>query len=385
MLRPLRFKSILMGTPRMHRRIVSLTFFLLLLAASSIAQPNSPAFSRVQHLRRGINTGEWFAQSRDYSPQRLRTVTTLDDIALIHTMGFDHVRLSIDPAIFECPADWKQCEKVQVLDEVVAKALSLNLAVIIDIHPSDEYKHQLAGSDNAVEKFTILWGHIAAYYAKSGPERVFFEVLNEPEFTDQFRWAGVEQKVVAEIRKNAPAHTIIVEGGGYADIDDLVRMPQFADTNLIFNFHYYDPHIFTHQGASWGAPFWNTLRQVPFPASPENVDPAIALQSDDFARWKLTQYGLEHWDEQRINAELHFAADWANRRHVPLTCNEFGVYRNFSNPEDRQRWIATVRSALEQNKIGWTMWDYQGGFSVVNKQNGTTVRDEGVLHALGLR
>ena len=58
----------------------------------------------MEHLRHGINASEWLAQSRDYSPQRLRTFTTLDDIATMHSMGFDHVRLSIDPAIFSARA-----------------------------------------------------------------------------------------------------------------------------------------------------------------------------------------------------------------------------------------------------------------------------------------
>ena len=47
--------------------------------------------------------------------------------------------------------------------------------------------------------------------------------------------------------------------------------------------------------------------------------------------------------------------------------------------------LIAVRTALEQNHIGWTMWDYQGGFGVVTKTNGTTTEDDGVLRALGLR
>jgi hypothetical protein len=61
------------------------------------------------------------------------------------------------------------------------------------------------------------------------------------------------------------------------------------------------------------------------------------------------------------------------------------VYRNYSNPQDRLHWLEAVRTALEQNKIGWTMWDYQGGFGVVSKANGATTEDVGVLRALGLR
>ena len=363
---------------------VLLVVMLLLASINLIAQPASPAWKRIEHLRHGINASEWFAQSHDYSPQRLRSYTTLDDIAKMHAMGFDHVRLSIDPAIFQCDGPWNHCERVQVLDEVIAKALSQDLAVIIDIHPSDDYKRQLATSDSAVDKFTLLWSQIAGYYAKQSTEMVFFEILNEPE-VGVYRWAGIQQSVVSVIRRAAPQHTIIVTCGEYSNPDDLARMPQVADDNYIVNFHYYSPHIFTHQGASWGEGYWVNLRQVPFPGTSQLVAVAIAKQTDDFARWKLTQYGLEHWDVEHIAGEIRFAAEWAKSRHVPLTCNEFGVYRNYSNPDDRLRWLQAVRTALEQNGIGWTMWDYQGGFGVVTKKDGTTTADEGVLHALGLR
>ncbi len=373
---------------------------LLMTSTSALAQTpasSSPAWKRAEHLRHGINASEWFAQSHDYSVQRLRTYTTLDDIVRMKQMGFDHVRLSIDPAIFDCTAtqagsntsataapNWQQCPTVQVLDEVIAKALSQDLAVLIDLHPSGEYKKQLAASDNKAEQFVFLWSRISAYYSRIDPERVFFEVMNEPEMADVYRWGGIEQRAVTEIRRNAPQHTVLVSGANYSDVGDLVRLPQFVDTNLIYVFHYYEPHIFTHQGASWGEPFWNTLRQVPFPAVDPMLGDAIARQTDEYARFRLTQFGLDHWDEQHVAGEIQFAADWAKARNVPLICDEFGVYRYFVKPEDRQRWLSTVRGVLEKNRIGWTMWDYQGGFGVVSKDTGTTVEDEGVLEALGL-
>ncbi|HVP49810.1 MAG TPA: cellulase family glycosylhydrolase [Candidatus Bathyarchaeia archaeon] len=357
--------------------------YVLLVSVSVFAESDSPAWKRVQHLRHGINTGEWFAQSRDYSPQRLRSVTTLDDIARIKSMGFDHVRLSIDPAIFQCSGPWGQCETVQVLDGVIAKALSLDLAVILDIHPSDDYKGQLATSDAAVQKFAQLWERIASYYGQQNPELMFFEVLNEPE-VGVYRWAGIQQSVVEVIRRSAPQHTIIVTCGEYSNPDDLARMPEVADNDYIVNFHFYSPHIFTHQGASWGDAFWITLHQVPFPGTSDAVAAAVAKQSDDWARWKLTEYSLDHWDAAHIAGELRFMAEWGTSHHVPLTVNEFGVYRNFSNPDDRMRWLTAVRTALEQEGIGWTMWDYQGGFGVVYKKDGATTEDDAVLRALGL-
>jgi aryl-phospho-beta-D-glucosidase BglC (GH1 family) len=303
----------------------------------------------------------------------------------MHRLGFDHVRLSIDPAIFDCRGAWQDCATVQALDGVVAKALAEQLAVIIDVHPSDQFKRELAADGSAAEKFRLLWKQIAAQFAASDPEMVLFEVLNEPEERDPYRWAGLQARLVEQIRREAPKHTIIVTGGRYSDIGDMVALPSFSDGNLIFNFHYYEPHLFTHQGASWGVPFWINVKDVPYPLTPDSTQKPVSEQDDWMAKWELTEAGLDHWDRNRIALEMQFAAHWGKAHQVPITCNEFGVYRNFSDPAARAHWIMDVRSALEENHIGWTMWDYRGGFGVVTKQNGASVADEQILHALGLK
>jgi hypothetical protein len=70
--------------------------FLLLPPLFAAAQLQDIAARRAHLLHRGVNASMWFAQAEDYSPARLRSYTTADDIALMHSMGFDHVRLSID-------------------------------------------------------------------------------------------------------------------------------------------------------------------------------------------------------------------------------------------------------------------------------------------------
>ncbi|HAF14172.1 MAG TPA: hypothetical protein DCK99_10845, partial [Blastocatellia bacterium] len=56
--------------------------------------------SRLAHLRHGINLSHWFAQSanNDYSKAHLDSHTTAQDIALIKSLGFDHVRFTVEPA-----------------------------------------------------------------------------------------------------------------------------------------------------------------------------------------------------------------------------------------------------------------------------------------------
>ena len=67
------------------------------------------AWSRAARLRRGINLSHWFAQSPggDYSENHLKTHTTARDIALIKSLGFDHVRFTVEPAPF---FDWRARE-----------------------------------------------------------------------------------------------------------------------------------------------------------------------------------------------------------------------------------------------------------------------------------
>src|SRR5581483_9344136 len=87
------------GEKQNMRKFVLLS--VLLLSVCSPAQTNSSlAQRRAAHLRRGINLSEWFAQVYDpkgYTREHFETWITADDIALIKSMGFDHVRLSINP------------------------------------------------------------------------------------------------------------------------------------------------------------------------------------------------------------------------------------------------------------------------------------------------
>jgi endoglucanase len=364
----------------------SFALILVVLAVSSASsQGNSIAWKRWQHLQRGVAVSGWFSESGNYSIQQLRTFTTPADIEHIHQLGFDHVRIPIDPLIFQCEGDWNNCEKIQFLDQVIQRALSADLYVIIDFHPNPQYTHQLLTNGQAAEKYLRLWGQIADHYGKMDPERIVLEVMNEFSSPDLNSWFGLLQQSIDVIRRNAASSTIIVEGASYSDIWDMIRLPALSDSNLIYNFHYYEPHIFTHQGATWGLDYWLDIRNLPFPATDKDVSDLIEHINSQETRWRLLQYKEDHWNAERILDDIVFASQWARDRNAPLICDEFGVYRNFTDPDSRERWLAAVRMAFEKNHIGWTMWDYQGGFGVVYKENGTLRDDELVLRALGLK
>ena len=195
------------------------------------------AFARAGHLKRGINASEWFAQSPNgYSAARTNRFTDAQDIALIARLGFDNVRLSIDATPLEQSprgADGLNDEFLSRLDKAVDTMLANGLAVEIDLHPEESYKLPLRTGDNAVDRLTMLWRRLAAHYATRDPERVFFEIMNEPEVNDAYRWAGIQARVAAAIREAAPHNTIIATGPNYSDIVDLLAMHPLSDGNVI--------------------------------------------------------------------------------------------------------------------------------------------------------
>lgn len=352
-------------------------------------RPATTAFARARHLSHGINVSHWFSQNAsDYSAHHTETETTPDDIALMARLGFDHVRLSIDPTPLEQSPRWPDelnGDFLGRLDRAVDQMLDRGLAVEIDIHPEDGYKQRLRTDDGAVDRLVRTWRLLAAHFAGRDPSMVFFEILNEPEVSDSYRWAGIQARLAAAIREAAPQHTLIATGPNYSGIRDLLTQQPLADPNVIYNFHFYEPHTFTHQGASWGLGWWSYTHGIPYPATGDSMKDLVLQVPDAASRFDLENYWLDRWDAHRIRLLIDEAAAWGRTYNVPLICNEFGAYRRVTDPVSRVTWIRDVRTALEADGIGWAMWDFHGGFGVVTSGHGATAQvDPATATALGL-
>jgi endoglucanase len=374
--------------------ILCVTSVFLSIAISNSAPPahaeqagTEVVRARFARLRHGINLSHWFAQSPtgNYAKEHLDTFTTAEDIALIKSMGFDHVRFTVEPAPFQNASDPSSLKSdyLRYFDAALDMILAQHLAVIVDIHPADEFKLRLK-EDRQVENFAKFWRALAQHLSTRDPEMVFLETINEPMVEDPYRWFGIQAKLVSAIRAGAPANTIIVSGHRWSGLGEMLALEPYADTNIIYNFHYYEPFAFTHQGANWAGPNLQFYRHVPYPSSPEAVAKILDTITDQPAQLNLVHYGQDRWNAERIDRDISMAAEWGAKHHVPVTCNEFGAFRRFSDPSDRARWIADMRAALEKHGIGWTMWDYSGGFSVVNKADGHATPDAETVKALNL-
>jgi endoglucanase len=340
------------------------------MAATAVHAQDELAFARAKHLRRGINLSMWYAQAADYSAERLASYTTPADFKLVHYLGFDHVRLSInpEPLIADAATGALRDDAMARLDETVRQITSLGLVVVLDIHPEKTWKKQAISKDEGAAQFVLFWKSFAQHFAGTDPEQVYFEVLNEPEGVSDSRWAEEQARAIAIIRFQVPRHTIIATGENWGGIDGLLETKTVLDGNVIYSFHDYEPLEFTHQGATWSSANLVALRGVPYPSRPDVI-----------------AYGQQVWDIHTMEKRIGLAVKWAAKRHVPLWCGEFGVYRNYAPAADRARWIADMRKTLEKDGIGWDMWDYQASFGMVTKKDGTTLVDKSVVEALGLK
>jgi aryl-phospho-beta-D-glucosidase BglC (GH1 family) len=359
----------------------------LAMACVAQAQRSGVAFQRAEHLMRGVNLSAFYAQSQDYSPARLDAYMSVADMRALKAMGFDHVRLSInpEPLILEPKTGELRPAAMAQLDKTVQQLTDAGLNVVLDIHAEESWKAGLRQGQDGAARLFAFWSQFAAHYSRTDPERVYFEVMNEPTMLDLYRWEGIQAHAVATIRRAAPRHTILATASRYSQIKYLLTMEPVHDEDVIYTFHDYDSMWFTHQGATWATPGLAPLRGVPYPSTPQNIQAVLAKQSDQKTRAGLERYGQERWNAQRIATEVGTMAAWARRRGVPIYCGEFGVYAAYSDPAARVLWINDTRSALEAKHIGWAMWDYDGIFGLAVKgKDGTVVVNQVVLRALGL-
>jgi endoglucanase len=376
------------------RRLAAIGLVLIVSCCSSPAsaqqQDSGPehalVFRRAAVLTSGTNLSGWFGGWGDYSTEHTATYMTAADFQAMHAMGIRYVRFPLDPTLLmqggllasNKEEIWKR------IDNALDMAMNEGLAVDFVVFPRDDYKQRLANQSGA-DQFTMLWQVLARHFAGRDPDRFFFELMNESEEQDPYRWIGIEGATVRAIRQIDTKHTIIASGAHYDSLGDLLTTETLDDPNIIYNFHFYEPYAFTHQGATWGSFEWNYFKDIPYPATSSQIADRMKDIPVDFARYQLYLYGAEGWNATTIRQHIAFAAAWGSERNVPVICNEFGAFRDTAPPDSRARYLHDVRTALEQNGIGWAMWDWSGNFGLVTHQGATVVPMLADVDALGLK
>jgi endoglucanase len=356
-------------------RTILLFFVLLGTAAQAVAAPAAP-FSR------GVNLSGWLQAG---SPGEIAYHRyTKRDFEHIRNLGCDVIRLPINLHFMTggAPDYVLDREFLAHLDEVVGWAEELELHLVLDNHTFDPATE----TDPAVRDVLVkVWTQVARHY-RDRSEYIYYEVLNEPHGIDDAVWNDIQQDVVDAIRAVDQTHYIVVGPANWNSYANLDEMPVYDDDRLIYTFHFYDPFLFSHQGATWGSPSMAELAGVPFPYRAEDMP---ALPESLRGTWVEDAYNRypQEGTVEAVQQALDAAIEFSEQRQVPMLAGEFGVLMGNSPDEDRIGWYRTVREYMEANGMAWTSWDYHGGFGLFETASGGEFEHDlntDLLEALGL-
>lgn len=306
---------------------------------------------------RGINLGGWLSQCAEYSEKHYSEFILEKDIKVIAGWGLDHVRLPIDYNVIEAEDGTPDKNGYRHIDDCVEWCKKHGLNLILDVHRTKGFSFDNNPDDNIMfgnaeleERFINLWKHFSARYGKYS--FVSFELLNEIVEQDSTRWNSLASRAITEIRKNAPTTKIIVGGIQWNSVHTLALLKLPDDDNIVYNFHFYEPFLFTHQLASWQPLL--TERSMRYPDEMENYR-RISKEINCFGSGLANADTMGAEFMEKLIVEAVAAANTAN---VPVYCGEYGVI-DMADVNDTAIWYEHIHSVFEKYDIGRAAWTYK--------------------------
>ena len=312
---------------------------------------------RFEGYMRGINLGGWLSQCAEYSEGHYSSFITENDIKTISEWGLDHIRLPVDYNVIEDEEGCVLPSGYKHIDDCIEWCGKYGLNVIIDLHKTKGFAFDDTAENNIMfdshelqKHFISLWTNIAARYGKNS--NVVFEPLNEVSKIDSRKWNALISKLLSAIRPFAPDKKIIFGGTQWNSVHTLKLLEIPDDKNIVYNFHFYEPFLFTHQHASWLSAVSDISMRYPgtmeiYRKTSENIGCfGSGLKNTD-------EMGAEFMDKL-----ISEAVDAAVNADVPLYCGEYGVIDQ-AVVSDTAIWFEDIHSIFEKHGIGRAVWTYK--------------------------
>lgn len=392
------------------------------LFSAEAKQPTQVAF------RRGVNAWPWFSLTREYPAPRTdygeppfqtgRPVPTASDLRVLYASGLDFVRIPVDPGPF-LAGDRKQ--KGALLDSLmgaVDTALGVGLHVIVNVQANGATHYwnperMISSVDApAFQQYRILVGEIAQRLDQFSLNGVVLEPVNEPpQACGSPVWLDIQDRLLGSARSANPSLPLVATGSCGSMVPGLTaldpaRLQSYEP--LFFTFHFYEPYLFSHQGAPWmREPVYRSLNNVPWPASAGSLEATLAAVRDRMARDRetpeaarraayaetervLKDYFNANVDRPFIDHYLGMCRDWADSHGITpdrIIMGEFGALRSDDRyvaapPGDRARYVRDVRLSAEKFGFPWAFWNLFDGMGMMDDT--TRALDPAIIDALGL-
>ena len=340
---------------------------------------------RFEGYTKGVNLGGWLSQC-DHTEERYSTFITEEDIQKLAGWGIDHIRVPVDYDLVEDAEGGYLEQGFGHIQDALDWAGRYGLNMILDLHKTAGFSFDEGEAESGFfeeeayqERFYRLWEEFARRFGEYH-DRLAFELLNE--VTDREycgSWNRIAGTCIKRIRAIAPAIDILV--GGYYNnsveaVKDLLLPP---DEHIVYNFHCYEPIVFTHQGA-----YWIPDMEPDFRISLESTIGELeeATERQVFPGWK----GYEMFPtEERLSSAFfktlfEEAVRIAEERDVRLYCGEYGVI-DLASPEETLSWYSMIHETFEAYGIGRAAWSYKEMDFGLSDKRLDSVREK-LLHLL---
>lgn len=379
-------------------------------------------------FRRGVNAWPWFSLTREFPAPRTdydwpafqsqRPVPTPDDLRRLRRTGLDFIRLPVDPGPFLAADAITRGRLLDILDAAVTATLHADLGIIVNIQANAAthyWNPDRMVSSTAAPAFDLyrgLVGELAGRLARFQPGRVALEPVNEPaQACASNVWSQIQLSLLTAARASAATLPLVVAGGCGSMVSGLTALdpaPLSPFEPILFTFHFYEPYLFSHQGAPWmREPVYRSLNNVPWPASAGSLEQTLASvrarmaqdtetpEDAKQAAYAETERVLKVYFDARpdrwfVDKYLRQVRDWADGHGLAperIIMGEFGALRTDTryvaapNP-DRARYIADVRRSAEELGFAWALWDLFDGMGMMDDT--TRALDPDIIAALGL-
>lgn len=351
---------------------------------------------QIKGLEKGMGIGGWLTNYKRFNvlphDKRLKitigdmehfeSFITEKDVAYIASLGMDHIRLGFDQIVLE-ESPYKYREKIlQILQEFADWCKKYNLRLVLNMHKAiGNYcdileESGLMQNKELQDRFIAVWLKLEETFADDNT--IIFELLNEVVNATAEEWNCVAEKTINAIRCVNKDRLIIIGGIEWNNPPGLDYIKVYDDENVIYTFHCYAPHEFTHQQGVLQAEQLYYNRKMPYP-------------TDDIERYRDYHrlYGRKDVYNDIDRMDIEFLRQYLQpaKRFIEknpdkvLWCGEFGTIRH-CNIKWRENWMRDMITILKEWDIPYCVWNYLSTpndgnrFSLVDDDNRIILSEE---------
>ena len=342
----------------LHR--ILLLFLLTAMWINSHAEIHAkdPLKNVLEKLGAGVNLSHFEKYWAPYETTMAADLTP--KLESIRAAGFSTVRLPVHFDMFLEDGQRFKEEFLIKIGNIYQTCIAKKLKLIIVYHYG---KIQNNNTDAETARVIQLWTQLTRLFKGSGYEDLFFELYNEPTM-DVWLWKYVINSMYPPLRREDPNRIFIVGGSNYNGISELLHLGKLDDNRILYTFHFYEPYIFTHQGAEWTKEK-TYITGFPYPYKKRKM-PELYYAPDGAQMEKDYQRYYREADPAYLEAKIGSALKECQQRGMPLICTEFGVIKGAPR-KAKNNYLTDLTKILTNLHIPAMVWDYDDRFTITEE------------------